>query len=112
MGENSNYLNFIQRKGIALSEINPGSNEYALKLYDVLSAIELLEISETAVLGGDILSDESGKLRYTYENWYCQRQDNEEDADYSKRSCLIAREYINKLINREDDENQYAVLVI
>lgn len=68
-------------------------------------------MSQTAVLGGGILSDESGELEYIYENWYCQKQDEEENADYIKRSHLIARKYINELIARAVDENQYAVLV-
>ncbi|MDR1624068.1 MAG: immunity 40 family protein [Tannerellaceae bacterium] len=100
----SNYLKFIREKGRPVSEINPGSDEIALAVDDALQAIELLKDNQTAILGGDILSeDENGKLMYAihlwgydyhYLNWYCDRIDNESEDDYLKRSYNIAKEGI------------------
>ncbi|WP_185218128.1 Imm40 family immunity protein [Sphingobacterium mizutaii] len=97
------YLNFIKEKGRPLSEINPGSDEIALAVDDAFQAIELLKDNQTAILGGDILSEDSGELIYTYQlwgeeyhylNWYCDRIDNEKEDDYLKRSYILAQEGI------------------
>ncbi|TYR31205.1 hypothetical protein FXV77_21380 [Sphingobacterium phlebotomi] len=97
------YLNFIKEKGRPLSEINPGSDEIALAVDDALQAIELLKDIQTAILGGDILSEDSGELIYAYQlwgeeyhylNWYCDRIDNESEDDYLKRSYILAQEGI------------------
>lgn len=108
----SNYLRFIENKGISLSEINPGSREYGLALKDALDAIDLLESLHIPVLGGDILSNESGKLTYTYENWYSQKQRDESDDEYVKRSSEEAKNYICDVISRKGNEDKYAVLVV
>lgn len=97
------YLNFIKEKGRPLSEINPGSDEIALAVDDALQAIELLKDIQTAILGGDILSEDSGELIYAYQlwgeeyhylNWYCDRIDNESEDDYLRRSYILAKEGI------------------
>ncbi len=111
MNKISKYLNFISEKGRPILEINPGSEERALKVDDALQAIELLHNTQSAILGGDILSDDSGKLAYTYENWYCEKLDNESQTDYVNRSYNIARNYINEVIQRAGG-NRYVVIVL
>jgi hypothetical protein len=97
------YINFIKEKGKPLSDINPGSDELALAVSDALQALDLLRDSQTVVLGGDVLSEENNKLIYAYQlwgdewqylNWYCDRMDGEEKADYLQRSYELAREGI------------------
>lgn len=99
----STYLNFLQKKGRPLSEINPGSDETALAVNDALQALDLLEHNQMTILGGDILSEENNELAYAYQvwgdeyqylNWYCDRVDNESKDDYAKRSYVLARESI------------------
>lgn len=104
MKQLSIYLNFIKEKGRSLSEINPGSDEIALTASDALYALNLLNGSLIAVLGGDVLSEkENGKLIYAYQfwgseyhylNWYCDKMDNESQEDYAKRSYMVANESI------------------
>jgi hypothetical protein len=107
----SEYLNFIREKGRPLSEINPGSSEIALTVDHAIRAIELLRGTQSAILGGDVLSDESGTLAYTYENWYSEKLEGESQADYSNKSYDIARNYINEVVKRHG-KNRYIVLVI
>src|SRR6218665_838680 len=99
----SMYLDFLKEKGKPLSEINPGSDEIALTVNDALQALELLIDSQTAILGGDILSEENNELAYAYQlwgeeyqylNWHCDKNDNESKADYLQRSYVLAREAI------------------
>jgi hypothetical protein len=100
MNRLSKYVSFVKERGRPLSEINPGSNEVALTIEDALSAIELLQEAKLAILGGDILLDESGKLVYTYENWYCEKIADENDVDYINRSCLYSKSYITNLAKK------------
>ncbi|NQD71519.1 hypothetical protein HP439_12370 [Sphingobacterium shayense] len=97
------YLNFIKEKGKPLSEINPGSDEITLAVDDALQTIELLKDNQIAILGGDILSEDSGELIYAYQlwgeeyqylNWYCDRIENESEDNCLKRTYVLAKEGI------------------
>lgn len=99
----SNYLDFLKEKGKPLSQINPGSDEIALTINDAIQALELLVDTQIIILGGDILSEENNELVYAYQlwgeeyqylNWYCDKKDNESEADYLQRSYVLAREGI------------------
>lgn len=126
MKQISTYLNFIKEKGRPLSDINPGSNEFALTVDEALHALKLLAKSQIAVLGGDILSPkEHGKLIYAYQlwgngeeyhflNWCCNKKENEDFDDYVKRSHLIAKESIKMAddIAKHLGKKCYIVIVI
>lgn len=100
------YLNFIKTKGRPVTEINPGSDEYALECSDAYHALDLLKENKTIVLGGDIFTeDECGELVYAYQlwgqeyhylNWYCDKILNESDTGYLKKSHEVARASISK----------------
>ncbi len=111
MSRLSKFLSFVEEKGRPLSEINPGSDEIALKINDAFHTINLLQEIRIPILGGDVLSDESGKLIYTYENWYTERKDRESNEDYTNRSYEDAREYI-KGVEKRSGKNRYVVIVI
>lgn len=117
------YLQFIRSKGKPLSEINPGSDEYALKPEDAFEALNILAEYEIPVAGGDILSiSNTGKLIYAYNlwgqeyhylDWYCNNDRNETSSEYSKRSILLSREKINEAVTKAKELNKdcYIVLV-
>ena len=103
----SEYLEFTKSKGRPLAEINPGSDEIALSASEALEAIELLKANETPILGGDILSTDSGKLIYAYQlwgseyhylNWYCDELENESKTDLSNRSYEVAQKAIKEAL--------------
>ncbi|MBN9352264.1 MAG: hypothetical protein J0H55_16410 [Chitinophagaceae bacterium] len=119
----STYLNLLKEKGIPLSEINPGSDEVALTVNDALQALDLLRNSKTAILGGDILSEENNELIYAYKlwgeeyqylNWYCNKDDNESKIDYLQRSYVAARDGIINASKKAEQLNRkcYIVFVI
>ena len=96
------YLVFLNEKGRALSA-DYQSEEQALSGEDALQAIELLSEEKTAIYGGDILTEADGELvyahdilgkEYHYLNWYCDKLDDEERADYLQRSHDKAKEEI------------------
>lgn len=111
MSNLSEYIELIRKEGIPLSEINTGSNEYALSIDISLKAIDLLKKSSIPILGGDIMSYTLGKLAYTYENWYTERTADEDKDGYLNRSYDNAKKYIEqfKLLN---DKKRYVVIVI
>jgi len=118
------YFSFIKEKGQPLSEINPGSDEIALTVNDALCALDLLNGSNIAILGGDILTkDVNDKLAYAihswgydycYLNWYCDKIDSESQEDYIKRSYIVAKESIKTAsdIAKRLDKKCYIVIVI
>jgi len=126
MKQISDYLNFIKEKGYPLSEINPGSDEIALTVNDALCALDLLNGSNVAVLGGDIISKKkNGEFIYAYQlwgdgyeyhylNWSCSRMDNESQEDYIKRSYIVAKESIKTASDtaKRLDKKCYIVIVI
>ena len=122
MKKKSNYLIFLEKKGISLSIINPGSEEKALLVEDSLQAINLLKDEKIAILGGDILSEINGKLIYAYQlwgseyislNWYCDEIPNENRDTYLNRSYEIAKKTIIEAHAIADNLNKkcYVVLV-
>ena len=103
----SNYLNLLKLKGRPLAEINPGSDEIALSANEVLGAIELLKANEIPILGGDILSIDSGNFFYAYQlwgsayhylSWYCDELENESKTELSRRSYEVAQEAIKEAV--------------
>ncbi|MCU0408953.1 MAG: Imm40 family immunity protein [Bacteroidales bacterium] len=117
------YFEFIKEKGNPLSKLNPGSNEYALEVEDAYRAIELLKEGQIPVLGGDILSNNSGSLIYAYQfwgskyhslNWYCEKENSETSENFCKRSYCIATEAIDKAKNiaKKLGEKCYIVLIV
>lgn len=125
MSQISIYLNFIRDNGRPLSEINPGSDAFALEVNDALYAVDLLRNARIAILGGDILTEdkENNKLGYVvhlwghdyhYLNWYCNKEDNESQENYIERSYIIAKESI-KVANgtaKRFEKKCYIVIVI
>ena len=104
------FVHFVSCEGRKLSEINSGSDEVALKPSVAIRALELLAGSQVAILGGDVLSDSSGKLAYVYENWYCEQLPGESPFAFVRRSHSVAHEFITRLVER-NNPNLFVVLV-
>ncbi|MDH6344165.1 hypothetical protein M2480_003080 [Parabacteroides sp. PFB2-12] len=116
------YQKIIEKRGRALSEVNPGSSEYALSVNDSLEIIDILLKQQIPILGGDIISEKSGKLIYAYQlwgieyhylNWCCDKMENESKKNYILRSYNIAKETIVKALDIANHlhEKCYIVLV-
>ena len=96
------FLGFLNQKGRSLS-VDYQSEEKALSVEDALQAIDLLSEEKIAIYGGDIFTEADGELvyahdiwgkEYHYLNWYCDKLDDEESADYLQRSYDKAKEGI------------------
>ena len=115
------FLGFLNEKGRVLSA-DYQSEEKALSVEDALQAIELLSEEKTAIYGGDILTEADGELVYAHDiwgkeyyhlNWYCDKSDDEERADYLQRSYDKAKEGIMEAKKAADrlGKKCYIVLV-
>ena len=115
------FLGFLNQKGRSLS-VDYQSEEKALSVEDALQAIELLKEEKIAIYGGDILTEADGELvyahdiwgkEYYYLNWYCDKLDDEESADYLQRSYDKAKEGIMEAKKATDrlGKKCYIVLV-
>ena len=78
--------------GISLSEI--GVNNWALTETQALQTLNKLESLESPVLGGDVYEMINGEPESNYDNWYCERNDNEKLSEFVARSINYARQYI------------------
>ena len=96
------FLGFLNQKGRALS-VDYQSEEKALSVDDALQAIELLSEEKIVIYGGDILTEADGELVYAHDiwgkefqylNWYCDKSEDEDRADYLQRSYDKAKEGI------------------
>ena len=115
------YLGFLNQKGRSLSA-DYQSEEKALSVEDALQAIELLNEEKITIYGGDIFTEADGELvyahdiwgkEYHYLNWYCDKLDDEESADYLQRRYNKAKEGIMEAKKAADrlGKKCYIVLV-
>jgi len=67
-----------------------GLQEVAWTKSDALELLAQLEGSAVAVLGGDVYSMSSGRLKPANENWSCERRSREGLQAYAERSQQVA----------------------
>ncbi len=84
----------ILNKGISLNSI--GVKNWALSKKEALESLDQFLYYNIPILGGDVCESENGAIKYNYDNWYCDRNLGESDADFTFRSIHFARDYIEK----------------
>jgi Immunity protein 40 len=84
----------ILNKGISLDSI--GIKNWGLSREAALESLDQFLYYNIPVLGGDVCESENGVIKYNYDNWYCDRNLGESDADFIVRSIQVARDYIEK----------------
>jgi hypothetical protein len=71
-----------------------GVNNWALTRHEALIAIDKLMTLGVPILGGDVFEQTNDVLRHNYDNWYCNKLDNESIKDFIIKSHEKAKEYI------------------
>lgn len=104
------FKDLLKRVGRPLEEINPGSDEYAVPLEKTTDVLDALVGTPVAILGGDILEDKGGRLAYSYENWYSEKEAGEDPRDFAARSQRMAQEYTDNL-KKQGRKNLHVVFV-
>jgi hypothetical protein len=63
------FYQFINSRGEIISDLNSGSDEWALGLKDAKQAIDILKSLGVPLLGGDVLVKQNGEIKYVYQVW-------------------------------------------
>jgi len=94
---------FLQVRGYDLRILkgqdmnNPSIVSKALTKREALDALDLYERLSLPILGGDVFSlNRIGEINWTYDNWYCEKYENESRIEYTKRSVEETKQYINE----------------
>ena len=73
-----------------------GIDGFAYSKNEALRIVEEYYHSNEAILGGDVYKVKNGKIKLTYDSWYCERNSAETISEYVNRSYKIARDYISR----------------
>lgn len=84
--------------------------EIVLGKETALKAIDLLEDAKLIVLGGDVYRLNDNFYDPTYDNWYCEQDNDESSQHFSKRSIEIARRYISQYSDPLDGTIWYVLV--
>lgn len=87
-----------------------GVNNWAITRKEALRLLELLEENKSAVYGGDVYVRNQNQIDLTYDNWFCERDKQEIETDYIKRSILFAKNYIDKYRSHVEGEKLFAMV--
>lgn len=94
--------------GTSLS--SSGIDNWALNRNQAMQALDEFEKLKTPVLGGDVFELIDGHPEPNYDNWYCDRQENEELENFILRSIKYSRDYINNYRNRGGRETFFVLV--
>lgn len=74
-----------------------GLNDLAWKKEDAINLIKSLLKDKIGILGGDVyLINPSNHLEFLYDNWACERVEDESNNDFYSKSKLESLKYIEK----------------
>jgi hypothetical protein len=104
----SNKIESILKMGKPLDSI--GVNNWALSKKEALIAIEKLTQECVPILGGDVYEMINGRLKSTYDSWYCDIEEDESENSFLIRSIDKAGTYIRKY-NARNANAIYFVIV-
>ncbi|WP_170305784.1 Imm40 family immunity protein [Pseudoduganella ginsengisoli] len=88
----SSKIDAILSVGHSLERI--GVRNWALEREAALKALQQLSAIGVAILGGDVYVVQGENIEPNYDNWYCNREAEENEADFVARSVAKAQRYI------------------
>lgn len=95
----------------SLIEIGINGNAYLRN--DAIKIVSFARQNVIPILGGDVYckSKSGNKIRMTYDNWYCNREQNESLRDYVMRSCDVAEKFIINYKCKEEGDPIFDVSI-
>jgi hypothetical protein len=85
-------LESILKDGISLESI--GVNNWGFSKNQAIQILDVLDKLNIPVFGGDVFELEKENIRCNYDNWFCERLNNESDENYKSRCISEAKKYI------------------
>jgi len=98
----------ILRVGRSLEDI--GVRNWALTKEQTLTALDQFEAEGIAILGGDVYEVQRECLQSNYDNWYCDREENESKSAFVSRSIAKARDYVTTYKLKRGAECFFAIV--
>ena len=105
----SDYAELLTEKGISLSE-RFGIADIALRRGDALAAADILLWAGRVILGGDVYFKSGDHLSLAYANWFTDRKEGEDLADFVLRSHAHAVGYIANFPEHDDHEPLFSLV--
>ncbi len=99
----------ILSRGISLHDM--GVNNWALYKEQALLVLEELEGQKLSVLGGDVYELINGLIEPNYDNWYCNKIENEPLTNFVQRSASRAYQYISGYCTESGREPLFVLVV-
>jgi len=83
---------------------------YCWRYNDIFQVIDCLLSQGYVILGGDVLQNENGIIKYTYDNWYYNIDQNKERNQLIAESKDVALNYLYECNNRYGDDGLYLLV--
>ena len=106
MNQSEKINEFLQTRGYDLKKIkgydlnNTNVINKALTKQEAIDALSFYHELKVPILGGDVFYlNQEGEIKWTYDNWYCIKKENENNVEYLKRSIDETVQYINNYKN-------------
>lgn len=101
------FENLIKLAGIevcfCLSDL--GVYEFAFPLDQAIKMVNFLNQKNIAILGGDVYYRKGFEINPSDESWYCEKNNEETDYDFTQRSFYVAITYIESFLTNENSGN-------
>ena len=81
-------------KCFSLEEI--GIDNYAFPYQQAILLVDVLRQSNVSILGGDVYLKRGSSIDISYDNWYCDKKEDEQDSVFVNRSCDVAKTFIKE----------------
>ena len=81
-------------KYFSLEEI--GIDNYAFPYEQAILLVDVLRQLCVPILGGDVYMKSGSTIAITYDNWYCDKKEDERDGEFLRRSCDAAETFIKE----------------
>ena len=94
MHKNSIVINAINEKTFPLTKFHYSGR--ACNKKNAIELINLINLEEIPILGGDVYELNINSIKPCPENWSCEMQPDETWEDFCKRSKYESQEYISK----------------
>ena len=81
-------------KYFSLEEI--GIDNCAFPYEQAIMLVDMLRQSCVPILGGDVYLRLESSIEISYDNWYCDKKEDEQDSVFVNRSCDVAETFIKE----------------
>ena len=81
-------------KYFSLEEI--GIDNCAFPYEQAIMLVDMLRQSCVPILGGDVYLRLESSIEISYDNWYCDKKEDERDSVFVNRSCDVAETFIKE----------------